>query len=510
MILRCTILLIAVLFQYVHTQSNNTTTIPIKNNQIFSSSISANAYQYFYFTIPSTTQLFRKRDYPPIHLTVSTCSQPQSSSNQETPPLSIYLSTSSTNTLPGPGKGTAVDNGVNGLSSWVSDGASSQLWIAIGGPPLENAAGNWTFEIGASISYPLHAVYQNENRLDNSTIPYFILDDTDRNNALFLSSPFTGSAPNASILITTDFPTKLSYSLCAAKLNAATNYSVNTTATTRGSTNMSKLQFMVSNLSQDTIYNAYMTQTMNGVTGMTTPIRMSTKSDANCRIIYDLPFCSQVAYSVPVNPSTFGTENIWDIANQYDSQALEKFEPFSVALSQFNCETTQYSLVRNCTDCYREYKTWLCSVAIPRCTDASSTADLTQGTDDVVAAPALRDTAVNASRNSWVDETVTPGEWTELLPCIDLCYRVVQSCPPFLKFRCPDGDLRSVQYGYWQEGLGTANGTTYRFDINNPTCNRMGVSPQQLVISAALRITPTMTTIMYISLSLLFIIQNVL
>ncbi|KAI8353310.1 stretch-activated Ca2+-permeable channel component-domain-containing protein [Choanephora cucurbitarum] len=506
MILQYTILFIAVLFQYAYTQS----TTPISNNQILSSSVSANTYQYFYFTIPSTTQLFRKRDYPPIHLTVSTCSQPQSSSSQSIPPVSIYLSTSSANTLPGPGNGITVDNSLNGLTSWTSDGTSSQLWIAVGGPSLENASGNWTFEIGASINNPLHVVYQNEDRADNSSIPYLILDDTDRNNALFLSSPFSGSAPNASILIASNLPSDLTYSLCAAKLNAATNYSVNTTTTMRGSTNSSKFQFMVSNLSQDTIYTAYMTQTVNGITGMTTPIRMSTKSDANCRIIYDLPFCDQVAYSVPVNPSTFGTENIWDVANQYDAQALEKFEPFSVALSQFNCETTQYSLVRNCTDCYRDYKTWLCSVTIPRCTDSSSTADLTQGTDDVVAAPALRDTSINASRNSWIDETMAPGEWTELLPCIDLCYHVVQSCPPFLNFRCPTGDLRSVQYGYWQQGLGTANGTTYRFDINNPTCNRMGVSPQQLVISAALKMAPTMTIAICTSLSLLFIIYDVL
>ncbi|KAI8070648.1 stretch-activated Ca2+-permeable channel component-domain-containing protein [Gilbertella persicaria] len=398
---------------------------------------------------------FTSIDYPIIYLTTTTCSQPQSSDfNEQVPPLQVYVSTSSSNKLPGPHQGITVENGLNGLTQWQSDGTSSQLWIAVGAPPLQGSwTGNWTFEIGVSTHQPMHVVYTNNQ-------PYLLLDDTDRNNALFLSSPFSGTAPNTSLLIASHLPTELSYSLCAIRLNTVPNYAVNTTITTRGYTNTTKQQFMVSNLVQDTTYTAYMAQTTQGLTGITMPVSVTTKMDANCRIIYDLPFCNQVAYSVPINPDTFNTDNQWDLAYQYDTQALEKFEPFSVALSQFNCETTQYSLVRNCTDCYRDYKAWLCSVTIPRCTDASSSGDLTQGTDDVVAAPALQDISVNASRNPWVDNTLNPGEWTELLPCIDLCYHVVQSCPPFMQFYCPTGDLATVQYGYWQQGTVHVNSTT--------------------------------------------------
>lgn len=342
----------------------------------------------------------------------------------------------------------------------------------------------------------MHPIFINEKR--DSKEPFMILDDTDRNNALFLSNPFEDTTPNSTILITSNLPSELSHSLCAAKLYNLPNYSVNTSITTRGPLNTPRHQFMVSNLTQDTVYYAYMIQNVGPATGLTAPIRFSTKIDANCRIIYDLSFCNQVAYSVPTNPDTFTSDNIWDIAKQYDEQALAKFEPFETALSQFNCNTTQYSLVRNCTDCYRDYKTWLCSVSIPRCTDSSVSGDLTQVDHVSSPSPALRDISVGASRNPWIDETMKPGEWTELLPCIDLCYHVVQSCPPFLQFYCPVGDLASMQYGYWQNGSALVNGTLYHFDINNPTCNRMGYNSTLLTISGALNIKPNVLLIFII------------
>ncbi|KAI8970342.1 stretch-activated Ca2+-permeable channel component-domain-containing protein [Mycotypha africana] len=281
-------------------------------------------------------------------------------------------------------------------------------------------------------------------------------------------------------------PQGLTHSYCAAKLNEMPHYEVNRTITYRGLDHKLRHQFMVTNLTLATSYVAYMLMpTSDSSISMTTPIHLSTKLDANCRIIYNLPFCDQVAYSVPIPPETLTIDNIWSIAEQYDNQAKAKFKPFDIALSQYNCETTQYSLVRNCTDCYRDYKTWLCAVTIPRCTDSSTSEDISQGTQDVPVAPALRYVLPNASRNPWIDETLKPGEWTELLPCIDLCYHVVQSCPPFLQFYCPTGDLAALQYGYWQNGNVSVNGTSYYFDINNPTCNRMGVNTSLLKLSVA-------------------------
>ena len=473
------------------------TTTRLLNGQTVTSSIAPGAYNYYYFLSPATT--FGKRAISTLYLSSTTCSQPQPppSFHDTIPSPDIFISTSKENTLPGPDNGIAVKDAIHGLTTWESDGTVSEIWIAVGATSLPTTwAGNWTYEIGVSISRKcikaktsfffldltgsletLHPVYSREN--NDST--YLMMDDTDRTHALFQSNPFSGSPPNVTLLMTPVLPTELSYSLCAAKLNTLPQYSVNTTMTTRGYVNQTKYQFMVSNLTQATTYQAYLVQN----NAITAPITLSTKMDANCRIIYDLPFCDQVAYSVPTNPTTFATDNMWDIAHLYDTQAQSKFDAFGTALSQFNCETTQYSLVRNCSDCYRDYKTWLCSVAIPRCTDSSISADLNQGTDKVPTAPAIRDISVNASRNAWVDEAIQPGEWTELLPCIDLCYHVVQSCPPFLQFFCPDGDLATVQYGYWQNGSATVNGSVYQFDINHPTCNRVGVDPALLTLSHA-------------------------
>lgn len=462
------------------------TTTQLNNNQIVSSSVAINGYNYYYFSVSATGQLFSKRDLPTIHLSTTICNQPTPPADfhDTVPPLNLYISTSSSNTLPGPDNSATVEDSTYGLIKWKSDNQTSEIWIAVAAPALTGSwTGNFTYEIGVSTSQTMHPLFVNDEKDDNTNIPYMTLDDTDRNNALFLSSPVQNNSQNSTLLVTSAMPVELSYSLCAAKQRTLSHYNVNTTTTHRGSTDNIRQQFMVSNLTQDTYYTAYMLQPVGSITGMTTPINLGTKIDANCRIIYDLPFCDQVAYSVPTDLDSFTAVDLWALASEYDAQAQEKFEPFNTALSQYNCETTQYSLVRNCTDCYRDYKTWLCAVTIPRCTDSSASADLSQGTDDVPVAPALRDISTNASRNPWIDETLKPGEWTELLPCIDLCYHVVQSCPPFMQFYCPSADLALVQYGFWQNGTASVNGTTFHFDINNPTCNRLGVNPTLLTIS---------------------------
>lgn len=205
--------------------------------------------------------------------------------------------------------------------------------------------------------------------------------------------------------------------------------------------------------------------------------------DGNCRLIYGLDFCDEVAYSVPADASL----DINAVKNGYDSQAQTLFEPFNVAISQFNCETTRYSLVRNCTDCYNDYKRWLCAVAIPRCTSTINGMedDIPQQSSSATAARALRAVNVNESRNPWIDENMNPGGWIELLPCIDLCYFVVQSCPPFMQFNCPTGDLARLQYGYWRNISVNSNDQDFQFGINLPTCNRLDASEGRLVLSKA-------------------------
>ncbi|KAI7871303.1 stretch-activated Ca2+-permeable channel component-domain-containing protein [Spinellus fusiger] len=310
-----------------------------------------------------------------------------------------------------------------------------------------------------------------------------VLDDTDDTHALFLTSPYTApQAPNTTLLFTSHVPTELSLSLCALKPYTLPGHNVTTTATTRGPSVAPRQQLWVSNLTASTGYTVYLVQTEAQSMSLGSPLAFQTKpADTGCQLIHDLAFCDQVAYSVPVG---LGTQaSLSNITSSYDAQAKALFQPFGTAISQFNCDTTQYSLVRGCDDCSADYKRWLCAVTIPRCTSSNAMVPGTQVLGQTPAV-AVRPIAANQSRNPWVDQTYAPSDWVELLPCIDLCYRTVQSCPPFLNFYCPTGDLATLQYGYWQTGVLSANNTEFVYNANNPSCNRVGLSPSLLVISS--------------------------
>ncbi|KAM3584681.1 Centractin [Umbelopsis sp. WA50703] len=520
-------------------------TVPLNNTQISSNTLALGGIQHYFFEASSTQNLLvplttsttpstsnstlgishinsalnvrskqsskivrRAGSVQPIYLTVSVCTQPQPPSNYQgqVPPLQVFISTSSSNSLPGPSvSGTSpVNNTHPGYVYWDSTASpTDQLWIGVSAPTLTQGwTGNWTYQLGVSTTAPMHQLLV-PNGVDDS-IPYMTLDDTDNNNALFLSSSYQGSqAPNFTVMITSEIPSELSYSECAAQ-KLIQSHPVNYTATTRGPFNATRQQAYVSGLSPATKYTAFYIQPRanNLPSAYGAPISVITKSETNCRLVYGLSFCNQVAYSVVTSPNDPGAD-IWNLTESYDQNAQQIFQPFATALSQFNCETTQYSLVRNCTDCYNDYKNWICSVLIPRCTSPSPFNQADTNTNGP--SEALREVPFNQSRNPWIDQTYSPNEWTELLPCIDLCYRVVQSCPPFMQFGCPYGDIALSQYGYWQTGPANQNGTNVVFDINNPTCNRMGINTSFLVLSESPLSKPVwiLTAAMLISVSLL-------
>ena len=53
----------------------------------------------------------------------------------------------------------------------------------------------------------------------------------------------------------------------------------------------------------------------------------------------------------------------------------------------------------------------------------------------------------NQSRNLLIDNIIQPGPYKEVLPCEDLCYSIVQSCPAKLQFGCPQGSALAMSYG---------------------------------------------------------------
>jgi calcium channel MID1 len=169
---------------------------------------------------------------------------------------------------------------------------------------------------------------------------------------------------------------------------------------------------------------------------------------------------------VPSSPDF--KQNTTGLATLYDQQAESYFANFSKSLAQIPCNTTstaQYSLARTCTDCATAYKTWLCAVLMPRCEDYSAPdswlqprnigASFANGSTPFIPPNQhkMKGTeperwGFSRSRNRMIDTKIKPGPYKELLPCEDLCFDIVRSCPATLGFGCPVGPmLQEQQYG---------------------------------------------------------------
>jgi calcium channel MID1 len=176
------------------------------------------------------------------------------------------------------------------------------------------------------------------------------------------------------------------------------------------------------------------------------------------------------------------------LASFYDNSTQQYFKNFKNVLSLTPCETTssaQYSLARTCTDCLEAYKQWICSVNIPRCTDYTSTLPWLQpralgqpffnnGTflPRSILDAASKSAFINGSRSTDIDTRVVPGPYKEVLPCEDLCYDIVKSCPASIGFGCPQPGSIGFGSSYGQKPLLGADGNGR---ITNITCNVPGV-----------------------------------
>lgn len=173
-------------------------------------------------------------------------------------------------------------------------------------------------------------------------------------------------------------------------------------------------------------------------------------------MLFNLTFCSEVAYAVPSNPD-LGVARLREI---YDNNAANYYTNFEYSLQQIQCNATaesMFSLAVGCEDCARAYKQWLCSVSIPRCADFSSNApylmvrnagqDFINGSSLPPGSPYRHSVATNVSRNPVIDQKIQPGPYKEILPCRDICYSLVKDCPMALGFGCPTGSWMNASYG---------------------------------------------------------------
>jgi calcium channel MID1 len=220
------------------------------------------------------------------------------------------------------------------------------------------------------------------------------------------------------------------------------------------------------------------------------PRERSNSTGTNCKLVYNLPFCSDVAYAVPAN----STSTVTDLVNFYDSNAQSLYGTFNNSIQQVSCNTTnsaQYSLVSSCTDCADSYKTWLCAVTIPRCVDlaapvlsgtaviprAMANATAAQLQQAGVNATSARRSWANSSRNALIDQSLGPGPYKELLPCANLCYDLARTCPTVMGFACPKQPaLLARAYGVFSKQL-ASTGTW--------TCNFLGQDPDMPIPSGA-------------------------
>ncbi|KAK0635274.1 stretch-activated Ca2+-permeable channel component-domain-containing protein [Bombardia bombarda] len=427
-----------------------------------------------------------------VYISANTCLQPQPKDPSKTaaapPQLTLFLSTSSSNQNPGPGQDAKSQSSVaftEGAVMYNVTTASSDVYIGVFAPNISSSfTGIYNFEIAPSTEGYFHTF-----NVDKDADLIWV--DSDAQGALMITHNLTQSPDptvQAQIMGTEPYVmfaqndndgsiNGVRYSYCGlqnyAQIAAAKNgerFKVLSGMTKRGQPNLPKQQFFFSGLNASSNYTAILAQngkngnlslSGNNVVGggghVFKATNFTTKSNhGNCAIVLNLDFCDQVAYSVPSNPN-YGNSTV--LAKFYDGYASSVYANFQKALAQVQCEaptTQRYSLTRNCTNCEAAYKEWLCSVTIPRCEDFSVPADYLHSramsqpfpNGEVLDQDTLRQlnfqntTAFNSSRNPLIDSVVKPGPYKEVLPCDDLCYNLVQSCPASLGFSCPrPGDV---------------------------------------------------------------------
>ncbi|KAK4550554.1 hypothetical protein LTR36_000133 [Oleoguttula mirabilis] len=492
--------------------------------------------------LPSALDLDRKREVEPGHaelrsredstekntifVSINTCLQPTwNGTGVQTaapPQLTLYVSTESGNTDLGPNGQSQIVRPLQEGFANVSLTANGDWYMSVYAPALpEGFVGSWNYELAVSINAFYHAA--------DPTDPFLYLVDADNDSALLVTGNLT-QADASSPLYTEWMNTSSPFIMFAANINhtstmgvmnsfcgwsqanpitgnqedlAGTSSNVEMGMITRGLGNKPKQQFFLRELNGSSRYNGVLAMVGNstdsgvGVVGgggkVWQGVNWTTKADGNCALLFNLTFCTEVAYAVPSNP---GTTNITTLRQIFDNYTSVNYQQFNYSLQQIPCNTTsdaQYSLAKNCDYCAKAYKEWLCAVSIPRCEDFTNQAPYLQprnmgqvsftngsimspeylnqqyvpmaGAPSLPGSPKMEQTwlsslATNSSRNPMIDATIQPGPYKELLPCEDLCYSLVQSCPASFGFGCPYPG-RGLEAGY-----GKRNGTLH--------CNYLG------------------------------------
>ena len=162
-----------------------------------------------------------------------------------------------------------------------------------------------------------------------------------------------------------------------------------------------------------------------------------------CPLIYSLPYCPSTAYAVPLPPlpaPAFGYDAS-SLPDDISSPLLQYMANFTTMLSTFACGRDLYSPLQTCADCQAHYRTWLCSVSFPRCSEPAPVGD-SSGTTSTFGSTAQAPLSAlqpqpsgSPSRNPSFPNA--SYDYSSLLPCLETCNAVDRACPYFLGIKCP-------------------------------------------------------------------------
>ncbi|KAJ3522286.1 hypothetical protein NM208_g12924 [Fusarium decemcellulare] len=403
--------------------------------------------------------------------------------------------------------------------------ATDSIYLTIAAPNITKYNGTWNYQIAVSLDEYYHTYVS-----DNTTTPLLWMD-SDSTSALLVTQNLTSDSSETQTIMKKSPPygifvgdetlhsiAGLRHSACGlirkaqiwsnSERTGRNDRLVTTGMTTRGPGQLPKQQFLLSGLNSSTSYSGILVKmttskskrqnnsgfTVGGGGVVYRAANFSTSAGTNCKVVTDLEFCNETQYAVPGNDKKF---NNTELAKLYDDYAKKMYANFEKVIAQIPCEAppeSRYSLARGCDDCREAYKRWLCTVTIPRCEDVmggnnksvirNAFQAFPNGTKlpeswrkDLILKPFN-----NASRNAWIDDKVKPGPYKEILPCEDICYDVVQSCPAAIGFNCPQPGFASFDVSYGRRSEHGSDGVT----CNYPGEARTKISAAGVVLPSAL------------------------
>lgn len=429
------------------------------------------------FTVVVPNALF-PTDSPSLALTLSLCLAPLGF-NQSNPNIFTAYTNDTFAYYP-----SVFQNGFANISFPIlGQEDSSPLTVQIDpGLSDSDAASQFSFELGVSTEDTDGAVHI----LDRH--PLFAWEDSDNGNALLTSPTWPSNlvsqpAWQPVTVLTRTVRDDLSSSSCYVRSLKPQVTNITTSETTRGVVELTlseggrvnetlrggkRLQYALGSLEPASNYSLWGIQqsTVNGINltrlftrqsfatkagtsqmGSCRAICADVRTGSNCRLVYDVPFCPDLAYSVPAPPDMSTS----DLLSLYNDTLSHSIGNFSRALSTFPCDghlrerQGQYSRVRTCAQCLSAYTAWLCAIRMPRCTDYDSSPTASNISTELRTFPRL---AANESRTTTLPAGAFP--YSEVPPCLDVCHIVQASCPPVINnaFMCPlEGVTAEESYG---------------------------------------------------------------